>query len=359
MSRVQFMTSMTTRHDRQRVSRAWRVALVVLSLAAPVPAAEAADSAVIIMYHRFGEDDFPTTNIRLEQFEQHLEELQNGGYTVLPVSEILTAIREGRELPDRTVGITIDDAYLTVYTEAWPRLRRAGYPFTLFVATGAIDGGFERYMSWEQIRELRDAGVTIGSQTASHLHMAANSPERNAEDLARSNARFEVELGTVPTLFAYPYGEASTRVQDKVRAAGFGAAFGQHSGVVHVTADHYYLPRFAFNEAYGDIDRFRLVVNALPLPIGDLTPADPTLHVNPPVFGFTVTEEVGSLSGLTCYASDQGQTNLERLGPRFEVRLEQPFGAGRARINCTAPVGDGRWRWFGMQYYVPAETTTR
>lgn len=353
------MSPTITHGDGKRPTRAWRAILLTVSLVAAAPVAEAADSAVIIMYHRFGEDDFPTTNIRLEQFEQHLDELQSGGYTVLPVSEIIAAIRESRELPDRTVGITIDDAYLSVYTEAWPRLRRAGYPFTLFVATGAIDGGIERYMSWEQIRELRDAGVTIGSQTASHLHMPANSLERNAGDLARSNTRFEVELGAVPTLFAYPYGEASTQVQDKVRAAGFGAAFGQHSGVLHATADRYYLPRFALNEAYGDIDRFRLVASTLPLPIGDLTPADPTLNVNPPVFGFTVTGEVGSLSDLACYASDQGQTNLERLGPRFEVRLEQPFAAGRARINCTASAGDGRWRWFGMQYYVPTDTITR
>src|SRR3546814_11202788 len=105
------------------------------AVAAPAPAA-GADSAVIMMYHRFGEGAFPATNIRLDQFEDHLEELKTGGYSVLPVTDIVAAIRDGRELPDRTVGLTMDDGYLSIYTEAWPRLRAAGFPFTVFFATG-------------------------------------------------------------------------------------------------------------------------------------------------------------------------------------------------------------------------------
>src|SRR5690606_13471625 len=100
---------------------------LLLALAAglsPGPAA-AADSAVVLMYHRFGEDAFPATNIRLAQFEAHLEELKRGDYTVLPVPEIVAAIRSGRDLPERTIGITIDDGYRSIYTQAWPRLRAA------------------------------------------------------------------------------------------------------------------------------------------------------------------------------------------------------------------------------------------
>ncbi len=325
----------------------------LISAALPIPVAHAADSAVIVMYHRFGETDHPATNITIEQFEAHLAELSRGGYTVLPVPEIVEAIRDGRELPDRTIGITIDDAYLSAYTEAWPRLRRLGYPFTMFVATEAIDRSYDRYMSWDQIREMQAAGVTIGSQTASHLHMAANSPTRNGADLARSNQRFAEELGQAPSYFAYPFGEASAEVQEVVREHGFTAAFGQHSGVTHRTADPFYLPRFPLNEAFGDLQRFQLVASTLPIAVSDLTPTNPTLQSNPPAFGFTIVNDVANLDALACFASDQGQTRVEQLGPRVEVRLNEPFSAGRARINCTVPAGDGRWRWFGMQYYVP------
>ena len=90
----------------------------------------AADHAVILMYHRFGEDAIPSTNIRLEQFDRHLKILTNGGYTVWPLGKIVTHMQTNQPLPDRTVGISVDDAYLSVYTEAWPRLKEKGLPFS-------------------------------------------------------------------------------------------------------------------------------------------------------------------------------------------------------------------------------------
>ena len=91
----------------------------------------AADHAVILMYHRFGEDTIPSTNIRLEQFDRHLEILASGDYNVWPLGKIVTHLQKKQPLPDRTVGISIDDAYFSVYAEAWPRLKEKGFPFTV------------------------------------------------------------------------------------------------------------------------------------------------------------------------------------------------------------------------------------
>lgn len=333
----------------------WRGALAssLLLLSAIAKPGHAADSASVLMYHRFGEPESAGTSVRIDQFEAHLQTLQDDGYAVMPVGEIVAAIRSGQSLPERAVGITIDDAFLSAYEEAWPRLKDAGFAVTLFVSTDAIDRGYGGYMNWDQIRELRDAGVTIGHQTASHLHMPANSAKRNREDIARANERFTAELGTTPELFAYPFGEASAEVQDVVRDAGFAAAFGQHSGALHSTWDPFYLPRFAVNEQYGDLARFELVVGAQALSVSDLTPANPMLGDNPPLFGFTVGGGMEDLSRLACFASGQGKATVERLGPRVEVRMGEPFPPGRARINCTMPKADGGWYWLGMQYYVP------
>ena len=315
--------------------------------------APAADSAVVLMYHRFGESAHPSTNIAVQQFEAHLAELKSGEYDVLRLAEIVDSLKHGRPLPDRAVGLSIDDAYLSAYEEAWPRLKTAGLPFTLFVATSPIDRGLAGHMGWNQLRALAAAGVTIGSQTATHLHMADADPERNRRDLEKSNARFEAELGRRPTLFAYPYGEASLAVEQLARQAGFAAAFGQHSGVISAADDFYYLPRFAMNETYGNEARFRLVANALALPVTDVTPADPLIRRNnPPAIGFTVIAGIPGLNRLSCYASHEGRTRLERLGDnRFEVRLRSAFPKGRSRLNCTLPTPGGRWRWFGRQFY--------
>ena len=93
--------------------------------------------AVVFAYGRFGEDQYGPVSIGLDQFEQHLEELADGAYTVMPLPAVLDRLRRGAPLPDRTVALTIDDAHRSVYREAFPRLKKAGLPFTLFVAPAA------------------------------------------------------------------------------------------------------------------------------------------------------------------------------------------------------------------------------
>lgn len=329
------------------------IAAILISISAP---AAAADSAVFLVYHRFGEDSYPSTNVRIEQFEAHIRELVQGPYNVMPVGDILDALRNGRELPDRTVGITVDDAYLSVYTEAWPRLKAAGLPFTLFVATDALDEGHAGMLDWSQIREMHRAGVEIGAHTSSHLHMADSAAEKNRAEIEQSLKRFEEELGERPSLFAYPYGEAGSTEQTIVREFGFAAAFGQHSGVAYSGSDMTYLPRFALNENYSEQSDFRLRINALPLPVTDVLPADNVVQGNnPPSVGFSVADRVGSLANLACYHSQFGRVETEILGThRVEVRFPEPFAAGRSRLNCTLPAGNARWRWFGLQYYAPS-----
>lgn len=320
--------------------------------------AVAESSAVVFMYHRFGEDKYPTTSVRIEQLEEHIAELTSGKYKVGKLPEVVEALRTGKPLPDRTIVITVDDAFKSVYTEGWPRFRKAGLPFTLFVATKPIDDGLPGSMTWDQIRELHKAGVTIGNHTVTHPHMPRFEPPRNDREIRNSDERFRAELGFSPKLFAYPYGETSLAIRKQVMDAGFTAAFGQHSGVGFHGGDLHYLPRFSMNESYGGIQRFRMAANALPLTVKELTPSNIMLtpETNPPQFGFTVYgRAVPLLSKLTCYVSGQGRARLVMLGPqRVETRMSHAFPPGRARINCTMPALGGRWRWFGRQFVVPA-----
>ena len=324
------------------------LALAWASLFATI--ATAADHASVLMYHRFGEGKYPSTNIRLEQFDQHLETLANGDYTVWPLEDIVAYLQTGQALPDRTVAITIDDAYLSVYREAWPRLQEYGFPATLFVATRPIDQGLRGYMTWDQLREMQAGGVTIGSQTRNHPHMHRIAIETAREELELSNARFIAELGIRPDLFAYPYGEYNLDVIDVVKEAGFVAAFGQNSGIMHGYNGFFELPRFAMNEAYSGPERLDLAINGLPLKANNITPEDMVLAENPPIYGFTLAANMTPTSQLRCFNSKYGKLDVTILGRRAEVRVPGPLPGKRARINCTMPGPDGRWRWFGRQF---------
>ena len=315
-----------------------------------ISAARAADHATILMYHRFGEDKYPSTNVRIAQFEEHLEILASGPYTVWPLEQIISHLQTGTPVPDRTVAITIDDAYLSVFEEAFPRLKERGFHATLFVATRPVDRTLRNYMDWDQLREWQAAGFGIGSQTQTHPHMHRLSTEANREELQVSNERFLAELGIRPTLFAYPYGEYNLEVIDLVKTAGFTAAFGQNSGVAHGYDGFFELPRFAMNEQYGSRERLELAINGLPLKVSEIVPADVVLDANPPLYGFTLAPDMDQERQLRCFNSKYGKLDVAIIGRRAEIRMPGPLVGKRARVNCTMPGPNNRWRWFGRQF---------
>jgi peptidoglycan/xylan/chitin deacetylase (PgdA/CDA1 family) len=317
----------------------------------------AGQSAVVLNYQRFGEDRYPDTSVATGQFSAHIDTLADGRYNVIPARDIITAIFSGRTLPNRSVAISIDDAYRSAYDVAWPKLKRAGLPFTLFVSTDAIDDGGPGFMTWDQIRELRDAGVAIGAHGAAHPHMPELTPDEVRADIARSVRRIEEELGEPPVLFSYPHGEMTFAARDAVAAAGFEAAFGQHSGAVNEALDRHMLPRFSINGKYGTAPELSRRINTLGLPLRDVTPADPYIEgAAPPVIGFTVDKTVGRTRNLHCFHSSAGDDFVEISvaaleGRRYELRFSEAFPAGPWRVNCTIPTGGKRIRWWGMQFY--------
>jgi hypothetical protein len=113
------------------------------------------------------------------------------------------------------------------------------------------------------------------------------------------------------------------------------------------------LPRFAMNENWGRIDRFRERVDTKPLPVSDIRPSDSLVVANnPPRLSFVLTDPAVQASQVGCFPSDGIEADIEREGRRITVIPKQPFAPGRARINCTAPYGDGSFRWFGRQFVV-------
>jgi peptidoglycan/xylan/chitin deacetylase (PgdA/CDA1 family) len=329
--------------------------LFCLTAALATRAAMAAESGVVLLYHKFGEENSPGTNIPLATFDAHIKELTSGRYHVMPLDEMLSAIMEKRPLPDRAVAITIDDGHPSIYTRAWPRLKAAKLPFTVFVMTTPIDAHNRSAMTWDQLREMAKGGATIAAHSATHPHMVEMDDDQARAELALSNKRIAEEIGKAPTIFSYPYGEVSAHLMGLVKQAGYKFAVAEQSGAVGRTTDPFHVPRFPVSDPYAGIERLHQVANTLPIPVTDVTPGDLTVTTpNPPNWGFTVAADVGRLDGLACTASTEGRAKVERLGERrIEVRLKKPFPKGRSRINCTMPGPDGRWRWMGTEFYVP------
>lgn len=328
--------------------------------------AGSAQAAVVFMYHRFGESRYPSTSVRLEQFEAHLQHLEAGGYQVWPLERIARVLQQGGALPDRVVAITIDDAYASIYHEAWPRLRARGLPFTVFVATDPVDQGIPGYMTWEQMREMAGAGVHFANHSRSHgkLHRrqagesGAAWAARVRADIEHAEARLRAELGAAvpeaPAVFAYPYGEYNAALAALVAEQGY-IAFGQHSGAVGAGSDLYTLPRFPMAEAYADLDEFRQKAATLPLPLLQREPLEPVLGSNnPPRLSATLGEVDADPRRLACFASGQGALQVQWLDQhRFTVQAGKAYPPGRARYNCTLPArAAGRFYWYSQPWII-------
>jgi poly-beta-1,6-N-acetyl-D-glucosamine N-deacetylase len=312
------------------------------------------NSAVVFMYHKFGISKYPSTSVRIDQFDAHLKEFSKSKYSVESVEFIIDTIINDGNLPENTIGISIDDADKSFYEVGWPKFKEMGFPVTLFVNTSTIHENNKNYLNWDQIRELVNEGVSIGAHSHSHYHMADLSINKVRDEIEISNNIFLKELGSIPSLFAFPYGEASEEIINLLKEYKFKVAFGQHSGVINETSNLYYLPRFSLNERYAEIDRVKFAANAKGLGIYDFIPTNPTISENPPYIGFSLLDEK-LVPSIDCFVFDsKGQVEKElfKFNERIEIRLKRKLTEGRSRVNCTAKGNDNQWRWFGHQFYL-------
>ena len=312
------------------------------------------NSAVVFMYHKFGVSKYPSTSVTIDQFDGHLQEFSKSKYSVEPIEFIIDTIINDGDLPENTIGISIDDADKSFYEVWWPKFKEMGFPVTLFVNTSTIHKNNKNYLNWDQIRELVNEGVSIGAHSHSHYHMADLSIDEVRNEIEISNNIFLKELGSIPPLFAFPYGEANEEIINLLKEYKFKVAFGQHSGVINETSNLYYLPRFSLNERYAEIDRVKFAANAKGLGIYDFIPTDPTISENPPYIGFSLLDEK-LVPSIDCFVFDsKGQVEKElfKFNERIEIRLKRKLTEGRSRVNCTAKGSDNQWRWFGHQFYL-------
>jgi len=315
--------------------------------------------ANIFVYHRFGDDRYPSTNVSLRDFEAHLKVLSKEKVEVLPLGEVVERLRQGRPLPTACAVLTVDDGYKSFLSGAMPLLRRFGFPATLFVSTGSVGG--EGFLSWEELHRLSREGIEIGSHSASHAHYVERSPgesmpqwlARVRGDIVTAQDVFRKELGGSPRLFSYPYGEYCPEIAELVESLGFSGAAGQHSGVVNSVDQVFSLPRFPMGGPFAVLESFSSKLKMKALPVEVLSPGSPLLgEENPPLLRVTIADKDVDLGRLRCFVAGQEEGRIEVDPSRSDGYLIQalkPLTARRTKYTLTAPSKDGKkWYWFSQ-----------
>jgi peptidoglycan/xylan/chitin deacetylase (PgdA/CDA1 family) len=315
--------------------------------------------AVVLAYFDVSDDGAADISLSLETFKAHLAEIESGHYNVLPLPLILEKIAAGEPLAPRTIAITFEGGYRSALQNAIPLLQQAHLPFTLFYASESLDNKSAEYIDWSDLKKLNaDKDVTIGVLPSTYDHLAHKSDTEMLSSLNKARQRHREELGVEADYLSYPYGEYSKTLEARAQSQGFKAAFGLHSGALYQSEDIYALPRFTMTERYGDLDRFRMVTAALPLPVTGIEPEDPYIKDGEWFTGFTLPEALADESAsLSCFLSGLSAPQIQRLGRRIEIRSATPtLGISRLRLNCTmnGPLNEDGFeqtRWFGMIYH--------
>lgn len=160
--------------------------------------------------------------IRPEVFRRQVEALLSAGFASYPLTEVGTWIKEGVPFPPGALSITFDDAYESVFTEAFPILETAGLKATVFAVTGALgqtnkwappSQGAVRIMTASQLKELSEAGWEVGSHTHSHRSLPGLTDSELRSDLLTSRSILEDAIGRGVQVMAYPYGHHDSRTR--------------------------------------------------------------------------------------------------------------------------------------------------
>lgn len=202
----------------------------------PVPVPQHETRVAILGYHDFSHT-LPATEMRMntEAFRAQMQALKAGGVPVISMKEFLEWKLGDRQLPAKCVMITIDDGWKSVYTDAFPILREAGFPFTVFPYTKFITGRGSA-MSREQVQEMLDNGATLGSHSVSHLYPKSwRAAQRKGTQAVLDLAAAEIGgsrtilqerfPGAAVEAYCYPGGFVLPEMIAKAQEAGFKAAF--------------------------------------------------------------------------------------------------------------------------------------
>ena len=310
---------------------------------------------ISIMYHRFDENKYPSTNIQIDVFNEQLKVIEKEKIKFIHPKNFEKSLSEEKQ--QRKILFTVDDGLLSFYQNAWPVLKKKKIPFILFVNTREV--GTYNYMNWEQILELhKDENVEIGNHSHSHEYLVEENPETIKKDIVKSIKIFEEKLGQNSEFFSYPFGEYSLEFKKIIKDLGFKYAFGQHSGVIDETKDLWELPRFPINEKYGEIKRFSTLMKTLPLKFKKISPEDRYLlqSKNPPRVNIEFYENIKNLNQLNCFSNEGNKWRNSKILFKeknlLEIEITEKFIGERGRINCSLKERDGFWRWLGIQYVI-------
>jgi len=193
--------------------------------------------ALVICYHCIKDEAWPHLRpAKVVDFKNQMQYLSKV-YSPISLERMAQHIQNGTSLPSKAIAVTFDDGYRDNYENAYPILKEYNIPATFFLTTGFIgtgeipawDKGYYTsektlMLSWEQVREMSDSGISFGSHTLSHPFLTRIPRKQAQKEIHLSKDIIEQQIGKPVTTFAYPSGNLDSEIKGIVKEAGYSAA---------------------------------------------------------------------------------------------------------------------------------------
>jgi peptidoglycan/xylan/chitin deacetylase (PgdA/CDA1 family) len=232
----------------------------------------------VLTYHRFGDAERDPWCVSAGAFEEQMRWLAQRKLAV-SLDDVVRFARGEIELPDGAVLVTMDDGYSSVLHIAAPIMQRHRIPSVAYVTTdlvGETSVSGERYLTWDEVKRLPGAGITVGSHAHEHRSVAKLTHDEAREEGRLSKHLLEHHLGIEIDSFAYPFGmrpDESAHTARIMTECGYKTVFIAQHGTVQRGADPARLPRVKVERGdtlwmfkllcQGGMDVWRLVDSAL------------------------------------------------------------------------------------------------
>lgn len=229
----------------QNLTTSTKVILSVINATSTPPTNQPPVRVPILVYHsvrlyHVGESKSTKIyDIEPDNFAQQLKYLKEHGYTTIGFDDLANYFN-GTKLPTKPVIINFDDGLDSQYANAFPILKKEKMTATFFIYSNAI--GRRKFLTWEQVQELSDAGMTIGGHSKSHPYLwKITDPLQLKKEITDNKKIIESHIGKTITAFAYPFGLYKPITIAQVKAAGYTTARTGYERATHTKQDLYTL----------------------------------------------------------------------------------------------------------------------
>jgi peptidoglycan/xylan/chitin deacetylase (PgdA/CDA1 family) len=200
----------------------------------------------VLMYHSISYEEGNPCKVPKENFESQMKFLHENGFNTITVDELYQAITTGKEVPKKSVLVTLDDGYKDNYTDGFPIMKKYNIKATIFVITSTVDNSKENLNS-EEIKELQKNNIDIQSHTVDHKALNKLSYEEQYNELKNSKEYLDKLLNKNTTAIAYPYSQYNEDTMKICKELGYKVAFTTWYGFSNYNQGLYELKRLVIH----------------------------------------------------------------------------------------------------------------